>query len=350
MPGRHPGKSRGKAAGPRPASPWSRRAQASGKTVAASGGPSARRRGKGPGKAKVVSDEPQRIQKRLATAGIGSRREIEGWIREGRLQVNGKNAQLGDRIVLTDRVSLDGKSLRLDRIGAARQRVLLYYKPEGEVTSRRDPDGRRTVFESLPPIRDARWIAIGRLDYNTSGLLVFTSDGTLANHMMHPSSEIEREYSVRVLGEIGFEQRKALLDGVELEDGVASFDSIKEMGGEGRNQWYAVTLQEGRNREVRRLMESQGLVVSRLIRTRFGPLDLPRWLVRGKWAELTSTEVEGLLKGLNLESHTRYRSPGRRPGRPNGGVRRHTGGPGREARRSPGRRSEPGPDRGPDRP
>ncbi len=323
-----------KRGGPRPASPWAGRTDRAENSRGpkspkpARAGANGRVSGRRGGRGQVESEEPERIQKRLASAGLGSRREIEQQIREGRLQINGKPAQLGDRITSVDRVSLDGKSLRLDRIGKPRQRVLMYYKPEGEVTSRKDPEGRRTVFESLPPVRDARWIAIGRLDYNTSGLLIFTTDGTLANRMMHPSAEIEREYSVRVLGEMSLEQKKALLEGVELEDGKASFGSIKEMGGEGRNQWYAVTLKEGRNREVRRLMESQELTVSRLIRTRFGPLSLPRWITRGKWAELTQAEVDDLLKGLDLESTTRYRASGNRFGKPNGRVRRHTGGPG----------------------
>lgn len=238
----------------------------------------------------------ERLQKVLAAAGLGSRREIEGWIAQGRVTVNGKPAKLGDRVEPTDRVSVDGKPVRgLEHAADTRRRVILYHKPEGELTTRKDPEGRPTVFEALPRLRGSRWVSVGRLDTNTSGLLIFTNDGALANKLMHPSAEVEREYAVRVLGKVTDEQLLALKRGVSLEDGMAKFDDIVEAGGEGANHWYHVILREGRNREVRRLWDAVGLTVSRLIRVRYGSLSLPRNLPRGAWRDATEEETGALL-------------------------------------------------------
>ena len=214
----------------------------------------------------MTKPEPERIQKLLARAGVGSRRQIEVWIKEGRIRINGRPAALGDRIALTDKVRLDGREISLAKSLPAARRVLAYYKPAGEVCTRRDPEGRRTVFDRLPRIKRGRWINIGRLDINTQGLLLFTNDGELANRFMHPSHEIEREYAVRVLGKVGQEQIGNLTKGVKLEDGPARFSSVTDAGGEGSNHWYHVVIMEGRNREVRRLWEAVGVKVSRLIR------------------------------------------------------------------------------------
>lgn len=244
----------------------------------------------------------ERIQKILAAAGFGSRRQIEGWIVAGRVSVNGKVAQLGERITLADRIELDKRPLQLERAVPEQRRVILYHKPEGELTTRKDPDGRPTVFEALPRLRRGRWISIGRLDFNTSGLLLFTTDGDLANRMMHPAREIEREYAVRVLGKISDEQLAALIKGIRLEDGMAKFDAIHEAGGEGANHWYHVTLREGRNREVRRLWEAVGVTVSRLIRIRYGSISLPRTLPRAGWREVTQEELQAVLDLAGMPS------------------------------------------------
>lgn len=248
------------------------------------------------------SEEPaERLQKVLAAAGLGSRREIESWISEGRITINGRTAKLGDRIRGVDRISVDGRPVKaLARGTETRHRVILYHKPEGELTTRKDPEGRPTVFEALPPLRGSRWVSVGRLDTNTSGLLIFTNDGALANKLMHPSSQIEREYAVRVLGKVTDEQLTMLKKGVRLEDGMAKFDDITEAGGEGANHWYHVILREGRNREVRRLWEAVGLTVSRLIRVRFGTLALPRNLPRGAWRDATEEEIGGLSSAAGI--------------------------------------------------
>jgi len=232
----------------------------------------------------------------LAGAGFGSRREIEGWITAGRLSVNGQIAQLGQRIMPSDRVALDRRALKLERATPEHRRVILYHKPEGELTTRKDPEGRPTVFEALPRLRRGRWINIGRLDFNTSGLLLFTNDGELANRLMHPAREIEREYAVRVLGKIADEQLRSLTRGVRLEDGPAKFDAVREAGGEGANHWYHVTLREGRKREVRRLWEAVGVTVSRLIRIRYGSISLPRRLPRGGCCEAGAEDLRALLE------------------------------------------------------
>ncbi len=243
--------------------------------------------------------EGERLQKVLSAAGMGSRREIEAWIRAGRIKVNGQVAQLGDRVTGSDRIQIDGR--RVHPGTRPRPRVIAYHKPEGEITTRKDPEGRPTVFERLPRVRDGRWIAIGRLDVNTSGLLLFTTDGELANRLMHPSNEVVREYAVRVLGEVAPDVIQRLKRGVELEDGQAAFEQIKAGGGGGVNQWYHVSLREGRNREVRRLWESQGVTVSRLMRVRYGPIALPRGLARGRWVDLSDAELAALYASAGLK-------------------------------------------------
>ncbi len=236
----------------------------------------------------------EKLQKVLARAGLGSRREMETWITAKRVSVNGAMAALGDRVEPEDKIRVDGQLLRLQPAEKQKTRVLLYYKPEGVICTRKDPEGRETVFETLPRLRSGRWISVGRLDINSSGLLLFTNDGELANKLMHPSAEIEREYAVRVFGEVTPAILKILRKGVELEDGVASFKQIVDKGGEGLNHWYHVVITEGRNREVRRLWESQGLQVSRLLRIRYGDLKLPRYLKIGRWIELDKEQVRAL--------------------------------------------------------
>lgn len=242
---------------------------------------------------------PERLQKILARAGLGSRRTIESWIQAGRVSINGRVAKLGDCVGIADRISVDGRLVPDKRLVATPVRVLAYYKPAGLVCTREDPEGRATVYRDLPTLKQGRWVSIGRLDFMTSGLLLFTNDGALAHRMMHPSSGIEREYAVRVLGKIANSVRKRLLEGVELEDGLARFESITDAGGQGANHWFRVTICEGRNREIRRLWESQGIKVSRLIRIRYGPVVLPRDKRPGQWWELSASEVEALLEHVN---------------------------------------------------
>ena len=237
------------------------------------------------------------MQKALADAGLASRREIEEWITAGRVQVNGETAHLGQRVVAADKVKVGGRLVNLHFAGRI-PRVLLYHKPEGEIVSRDDPQGRPSVFNALPRMRGGRWIAIGRLDFNSCGLLLFTSDGELANRLMHPRYGIDREYAVRILGELDEASLKRLTDGIELEDGMARFIRLQPAGGEGANHWYHVTLEEGRNREVRRMFEAVGVTVSRLMRVRYGPIVLPGNLKRGQCRELEATEVQSLMRVL----------------------------------------------------
>ncbi|MGH8120205.1 MAG: 23S rRNA pseudouridine(2605) synthase RluB [Gammaproteobacteria bacterium] len=244
---------------------------------------------------------PERIHKFLAQAGIASRRQVESWIKAGRITVNGKVAQPGDRITAADKVRLDGELLHA-AAPSAKTRILAYHKPAGEVCTRSDEKGRPTVFAALPSIRNGRWINIGRLDINTTGLLLFTNDGKLANRLMHPSGEMEREYAVRVFGEVKKETLNKLLKGVQLEDGRAAFDSIHDAGGQGRNHWYHVVIREGRNREIKRMWESQGVTVSRLMRVRFGPYQLPRTLRPGEYHEFSRIEVNEFLNSVKREA------------------------------------------------
>ncbi|OIN09715.1 23S rRNA pseudouridine(2605) synthase RluB [Oceanisphaera psychrotolerans] len=242
----------------------------------------------------------EKLQKVLARAGKGSRREIETLISQGRVSVNGNVAHLGDRVTGSEQIRVDGHVVDTQPEGEIICRVLAYHKPEGEVSTRKDPEGRPTVFDRLPKLKGARWVAVGRLDVNTSGLLLFTTDGELANRLMHPRHEIDREYAVRVFGEVDEAMLQRLRKGVMLEDGMAKFDTIKYNGGEGMNHWFHVTLKEGRNREVRRLWESQGMQVSRLIRVRYGKIDLPRNLPRGGWAEMALEQVNYLRNEVGL--------------------------------------------------
>ncbi len=233
----------------------------------------------------------------LARSGLGSRRAIETLIASGRVSVNAAPATLGQRVSPGDRIKIDARLVEA-RWESRPPRVLLYHKPAGEIVSADDPAGRPTVFERLPRVRGGRWIAVGRLDFNSSGLLVFTTSGDLAARLMHPRYAVEREYAVRVDGALSAEESRRLLDGVLLADGPARFDSLRPEGGEGRNRWYRVTLREGRNREVRRLLEAIGRRVTRLIRVRYGPIVLPPGLRRGRFRELGEREVAGLLTAL----------------------------------------------------
>ena len=242
----------------------------------------------------------EKLQKVLARAGLGSRRELETWIREGRVRVNGEQAELGRRVGSRDRIEVDGKLIGRVDDQAPAIRVLLYNKPVGELCTRKDPEGRPTCFDRLPRLKSGRWVAVGRLDYNTSGLLLFTTDGALAHGLMHPSQEIDREYAVRVHGDVDELALERLRKGVMLEDGEARFSDVQYYGGEGTNRWYHVTLMEGRNREVRRLWESQSLEVSRLKRVRFGPLVLPSTVPAGRWMELFPQEIEAVYRMLKL--------------------------------------------------
>ncbi len=274
-----------------------------------------------PGKGRVPGQRPQqahapdaeavRLQKVLAEAGLGSRRSLEAWISEGRVRVNGQLAKLGDRVLPTDRVSVDGKALKRRSARQHRVRVLAYHKPEGEVVTRRDPDDRPTIFRRLPGISDGRWITVGRLDLNTAGLLLVTNDGELANRLMHPSQQVEREYAVRIHGDIPDGALEQLVQGVQLEDGPARFEEIVESGGGGANRWFHVLLVEGRNREVRRLWEAVGCEVSRLKRVRFGNVVLGARPLPGQWRELTPDELNELLAIVGLPPERRS---GRRPG------------------------------------
>jgi len=246
----------------------------------------------------------EKLQKVLARAGKGSRRELEKVISEGRVSVNGKVAYLGDRIEGNEQIRLDGHAVALKPKDEEVCRVLVYNKPEGEMCTRKDPEGRPTVFDRLPPLESERWVAVGRLDINTSGMLLFTTDGELASRLMHPSRKVEREYAVRVFGEVNEAMLQTLRAGVKLEDGPAKFDKITYRGGEGRNHWFHVVLSEGRNREVRRLWESQDVQVSRLIRVRYGDLEMKRQLPNGGWTELNLQDVNYYRKLVSLDVET----------------------------------------------
>ncbi len=248
-----------------------------------------------------TAPEPtQRLHKLLAMQGMGSRRDMEELIASGRVTVNGAPAAVGQGVTQYDIVRIDSRPVRLN-FEAELPQVLIYHKPEGEIVSQDDPEGRATVFDKLPKIKQGKWIAIGRLDMNTSGLLIFTNSGELANRFMHPRYEVEREYAVRIFGELTEGQMLQLTQGIELEDGPASFDSISPQGGEGANHWYQVIIREGRNREVRRLFEAFQLPVSRLMRVRFGPVNLPPRVKRGAMLKLEQKQIVDLLEWAGLE-------------------------------------------------
>lgn len=275
----------------------------------------------GPSRAGLDYDPPK-LHKVLADAGVGSRREMEELILAGRVSVNGTPAHIGQRILHSDQVKINGKPIRI-RVAPPPVRVLVYHKPAGEIVTRDDPQHRVTVFKKLPPAKFGRWIVVGRLDLNTEGLLLFTTSGELANRLMHPRSQVEREYAVRILGELTPEAREQLLQGIDLEDGPAKFESIEDAGGEGANHWVRVVITEGRNREVRRMFEKVGLTVSRLIRIRYGEIALPSSLRRGQSADLGEEDVAALCKSVGLRAPGENAGPrtgnkGRRGGKPQG--------------------------------
>ncbi len=240
----------------------------------------------------------ERIQKVLAREGLGSRREIESWIRAGRLMVNSRVAELGQLIDHQDKVLLDRRAVALSPVRVVPLLGLMYHKPEGQICTRKDPEGRDTVFTHLPELPLGRWVAVGRLDINTSGIILFTTDGDLANSLMHPRFEVSRVYISRIFGEATDAQKQALLDGVEIDGERMAFDAIQTMEGEGTSRWYRVTLREGKNREVRKLWESQGLRVSRLMRVKYGPIDLPKSVRPGETKELSPAQMNLLREAV----------------------------------------------------
>ncbi|MDT8991727.1 pseudouridine synthase [Curvibacter sp. APW13] len=281
--------------------------------------------------------ESPKLHKVLAQAGLGSRLEMEQLILEGRISVNNEPAHIGQRIQFGDSIKVNGKPIKV-RIAPPPARVLAYHKPVGEVVTHDDPQNRPTVFRRLPKVHQGKWQAVGRLDLNTEGLLLFTTSGELANKLMHPRFGLEREYAVRILGALSGDERQKLLEGVQLDDGVAQFKSIEDGGGEGANCWYRVVIAEGRNREVRRMMEAVGHAVSRLIRIRYGAMVLPRGLSRGAWMELDERDIRALTHAADAPG-TRTSTPSSKPvpgtgdarrGR-NGGASRKSGGRGAAA-------------------
>jgi 23S rRNA pseudouridine2605 synthase len=248
---------------------------------------------------KEMPGKPERLHKLLAQSGIGSRREMEEVIAAGGVTINGETARTGQSAMPGDRIKVRGRLVNV-KFSNALPRVLIYHKPEGEIVSRDDPEHRPSVFTSLPRLSGSRWVAVGRLDFNTSGLLLFTTSGELANRLMHPRYELEREYAVRVLGELPIEMQQRLLEGVELDDGPARFSLFADAGGEGANHWYRVCLSEGRNREVRRMFEAAGVMVSRLMRVRYGPFSLPPNLRRGQSRELEENDIRQLMADFGM--------------------------------------------------
>lgn len=304
----------------------------------------------------ALSSQSEKLHKVLADAGVGSRRDMEELIIAGRVSVNGQPAHTGQRVMPTDQVRVNGKPLTRRQPGRP-PRVLIYHKPVGEIVTQDDPELRPTVFERLPKVAGGRWVAIGRLDLNTEGLMVFTTSGELANRLMHPRYEVEREYAVRVMGELTEEQRQTLLDGVALEDGPAKFSRVDDAGGQGLNHWYRVVISEGRNREVRRIFDVLGLTVSRLIRVRFGSVQLPRSLARGRFYELAPEWVQAWVHDLGIgldevrqrggsgaaQGHgNKSRWQGKGPGQGTGQGPRQGPGPGPRAGQGPGQRQEQG--------
>lgn len=305
----------------------------------------------------TADDDAPKLHKVLAEAGLGSRRDMEELIIAGRVSVNGEPAHIGQRILPADQVRINGKLVQR-KVSTRPPRVLVYHKPSGEIVSSSDPEGRATVFDRLPAMKVGKWLAVGRLDFNTEGLLLFTTSGDLANKLMHPRYGIEREYAVRTLGELEEGMRQKLLSGVELDDGLAQFNKIVDGGGDGANRWYRVTISEGRNREVRRMFESVGLTVSRLIRTRYGSLTLPSSLKRGRWEEMDEHAVRALMAANGLQKPAgrsqdtrggsgkgKFGGPPNRNGNVNGNVNGNTNGNmyGNKAGRSAPRSRQPDP-------
>jgi 23S rRNA pseudouridine2605 synthase len=289
-------------------------------------------RGKGPSKPVrrdlTADDDAPKLHKVLAEAGLGSRRDMEELIIAGRVSVNGEPAHIGQRILPTDAVRINGKLIQRKVNNNKPPRVLVYHKPAGEIVSHDDPEGRPSVFDRLPTMKTGKWLAVGRLDFNTEGLLLFTTSGDLANRLMHPRYNIDREYAVRTLGELEEGMRQKLLAGVELDDGLASFSKVQDGGGEGINKWYRVVIGEGRNREVRRMFEAVGLTVSRLIRTRYGAMTLPTGLKRGRWEELQENDVRALMAAFGVDKKSGGEAPkgkGAGKGQPRDDARRSDG-------------------------
>ncbi|HWJ95690.1 MAG TPA: pseudouridine synthase, partial [Telluria sp.] len=272
----------------------------------------------------TADDDAPKLHKVLAEAGLGSRRDMEELIIAGRVSVNGEPAHIGQRILPTDAVRINGKLIQR-KASNKPPRVLVYHKPAGEIVSHDDPEGRPSVFDRLPTMKTGKWLAVGRLDFNTEGLLLFTTSGDLANRLMHPRYNIEREYAVRTLGELEEGMRQKLLAGVELDDGLAAFSKIQDGGGEGVNRWYRVVIGEGRNREVRRMFEAVGLTVSRLIRTRYGLMTLPGSLKRGRWEELEENHVRALMSAVGIEKKAAAPEKGKVNGKGKPDARRADG-------------------------
>lgn len=286
----------------------------------------------------ALNAQSEKLHKVLADAGVGSRRDMEELIIAGRVSVNGEPAHIGQRVLPSDQVRVNGKPLPRKPPGRP-PRVLLYHKPAGEIVSQDDPENRPTVFDKLPKIGGSRWVAVGRLDFNSEGLLIFTTSGELANRLMHPRHEVEREYAVRILGELDEEQKRLLLHGVALDDGPAKFSRLEEAGGEGANRWYRVVIAEGRNREVRRMFAALGLEVSRLIRIRYGAVQLPRSLARGRYSELGPEWVQAWLHDLGIGAEeVRGRPQG---GHRQGGQHGNGGGRGKGTNRQPPSQPDP---------
>ncbi len=268
----------------------------------------------------TADDDAPKLHKVLAEAGLGSRRDMEDLIVAGRVSVNGEPAHIGQRILPTDAVRINGKLIQR-RVSSKPPRVLVYHKPAGEIVSHDDPEGRPSVFDRLPSMKAGKWLAVGRLDFNTEGLLLFTTSGDLANRLMHPRYNIDREYAVRTLGELEEGMRQKLLAGVDLDDGKAAFSKIQNGGGEGINRWYRVVIGEGRNREVRRMFEAVGLTVSRLIRTRYGAMTLPSGLKRGRWEEFEENDVRSLMTAFGVEKKAAPEKNAKSGGKPGKGPR-----------------------------
>lgn len=258
---------------------------------------------------KSRSEKTEKLQKILANAGLGSRRELEKWISDGRVSVNGSIASLGERASDKDTIRVDGRVIKIKPSDEVYTRIIAYHKPLGEVSTQKDPEGRPTVFENLPRTSFGRWISIGRLDINTTGLLLFTNNGELAHRLMHPSYQVERKYAVRVHGEVTDEMIKNLKDGVLIDGDLCKFNFIQPGGGEGANQWFDVGLSEGKNREVRKLWQSQEVDVSRLIRIEYGPVELPKSLSRGRWMDLTAEQITKVAELVNLDVKPRKEQP-----------------------------------------